>query len=71
MAIQSGQFLLKIINGVAGFSGVLISAFPWIAQSAAAMAFVSAIGIIIILLDAWFIILLFTRPPGYDNLGPG
>jgi hypothetical protein len=71
MAVQSGQFLIQIINGVAGFSGVLISAFPWIASSAPAMAFVSALGIIIILLDAWFIILLFTRPPAVDNLGPG
>ena len=71
LAVQSGQFLLQIINGVAGFSGVLISAFPWIAQSGPAMAFVSAIGIIIILLDAWFIVLIFTRPPAIDNLGPG
>jgi hypothetical protein len=70
-AIQGLQFLLQIINGVAGFSGVLISAFPWIAQSAPAMAFVSAIGIIIILLDAWFVILLFTRPPAIDQVGLG
>jgi hypothetical protein len=71
LSVQSIQFLLQIINGVAGFPGVLVSAFPWIAQSPAAMAFVSAIGIIIILLDAWFVILLFARPPAIDNLGPG
>ena len=71
LAVQSGQMLLQIINGIAGFSGVLISAFPWIASSAPAMAFVSGLGIIIILLDAWFVILLFTRPPLADNLGPG
>jgi hypothetical protein len=71
LAVQSVQFLLQIINGVAGFSGVLINAFPWMAASPAGMAFISAIGIIIILLDAWFVILLFARPPAIDNLGPG
>ena len=71
LAIQSGQMLLQIINGVAGFPGVLVSAFPWIAASPAAMAFVGALSIIIILLDMWFVILLFTRPPAIDNLGPG
>lgn len=71
LALQSGQMLLQIINGVAGFSGVLINAFPWIASSAPAMAFVDGLGIIIILLDMWFVILLFTRPPAIDNLGPG
>lgn len=71
LAVQSVQFLLQIINGVAGFSGVLINAFPWMAASPAGMAFISAIGIIIILLDAWFVILVFTRPPAIDNLGPG
>ena len=71
LAVQSGQMLLKIINGVAGYTGVLTNAFPWIAQSAPAMAFVNALGIIIILLDMWFVILLFTRPPAIDNVGPG
>lgn len=71
LAVQSVQFLLQIINGVAGFSGVIVNAFPWMVASPAGMAFISAIGIIIILLDAWFVILLFTRPPAIDNLGPG
>ena len=71
LAVQSGQMLLQILNGVAGFPGVLTSAFPWITSSPAAMAFVGAMSIIIILLDMWFVILLFTRPPAIDNLGPG
>lgn len=71
LGVQSVQMLLKIINGVAGYTGVLTNAFPWITQSAPAMAFVSALGIIIILLDMWFVILLFTRPPSIDNVGPG
>jgi hypothetical protein len=71
LAVQSGQMLLKIINGIAGYTGVITNAFPWVTQSAPAMAFVNALGIIIILLDMWFVILLFTRPPAIDNLGPG
>jgi hypothetical protein len=70
-AVQGLQFLLKIIIGVAGFTGVLTNAFPWLEQSVAGMAFLGAIGIIIILLDAWFIIMMFVRPPAIDNVGLG
>lgn len=71
LAIQAGQMLFQIINGIAGFPGVLLNVFPWIAASPAGMAFVGALSIIIILLDMWFVILLFARPPAIDNLGPG
>jgi len=71
LAVQSTQFLMQIINGVAGFPGVITNVFPWVAQSAAAMAFVNGLGIVIILLDMWFVILLFARPPAGDNMGLG
>lgn len=71
LAIQATQFLLQIITGVAGFPGVIVNAFPWVTQSAAAMAFIYSVGIIIILLDMWFVVMLFARPPAIDNLGPG
>jgi hypothetical protein len=71
MAIQSGQVILQIINDIAGYPGILSNAYPWMTQSPAGMAFILAIGVIVLLLDAWFVFLIFVKPPPIDNLNPG
>ena len=71
MAIQSSQLILQIITGIAGYPTIIMNAYPWIVQSPAGMALMLSFGVIILLLDAWFIFLVFAKPPPLDNLNPG
>lgn len=63
--------IFQVITGIAGYPGVLTNAYPWITQSPMGMAFVLALGVIIILLDGWFLFLVIVKPPPIDNLNPG
>ncbi|MFA4928261.1 MAG: hypothetical protein WC558_07075 [Patulibacter sp.] len=69
LAVQSGQMILTVIQGICGYDTILFAAFPWITLSPIAMAFVWIFRIVILLLDAWFIFLIFFKPPPLDNLG--
>lgn len=69
LAIQAGQMILTVLQGICGYDSILFAAFPWITLSPVAMAFVWIFRVVILLLDAWFIFLIFFKPPPLDNLG--
>ena len=61
--------ILLVIQGITGYDQILLSAFPWISLSAAGVAFVDCFKVVILLLDGWFIFLIFFRPTPLDNIG--
>ncbi len=69
LAIQSGQMILTILQGIVGYDAILLNAFPWITMSTAGVAFIQCFRIVILLLDAWFIFMIFFKPPLGDSLG--
>jgi hypothetical protein len=69
LAIQAAQMVLTVIQGIVGYDSILFAAFPWITLSPIAMAFVWIFRVVILLLDGWFIFLIFFKPPPLDNLG--
>lgn len=69
LAIQSGQMILIVLQGIVGYDSILINAFPWITTSTVGVAFVECFRVVILLLDGWFIFLIFFKPPPLDNLG--
>jgi hypothetical protein len=69
LAIQAGQMILTVIQGIVGYDIILFAAFPWITLSPIAMAFVWIFRVVILLLDGWFIFLIFFKPPALDQLG--
>jgi len=69
LAIQAAQMILTVIQGIVGYDAILFAAFPWITLSPIAMAFVWIFRVVILLLDGWFIFLIFFKPPPLDNLG--
>lgn len=69
LGIQAGQMVLTVLQAIAGYDAILFAAFPWITLSPIAMAFVWIFRVVILLLDGWFIFLIFFKPPPLDNLG--
>lgn len=69
LAIQAGQMILTVIQAIAGYDAILFAAFPWIQLSPIAMAFVWVFRVVILLLDGWFIFLIFFKPPALDQIG--
>jgi hypothetical protein len=69
LAIQAGQMVLIVLQNICGYDAVIMMAFPWIINSAPAMAFIWCFRVVILLLDMWFIFLIFFKPPVLDNLG--
>ena len=68
-AIQSGQMILTVIRGIIGYDTILETAFPWISASAAGVAFIDCFRVVILLLDGWFVFLIFFKPPVIDQVG--
>ena len=69
LAIQAGQMIMTVIQGICGYDSILFAAFPWITASPIAMAFIWVFRVVIILLDGWFVFLIFFKPPPLDNVG--
>lgn len=69
VGIQSAQMILTVLQGIVGYDNILINAFPWINSSMVGIAFLQCFRVVILLLDAWFIFLIFFKPPPLDNLG--
>jgi hypothetical protein len=69
MAIQAGQMILTVLQGIVAYDSILVGAFPWIATSSVGLAFLSCFKVVVLLLDGWFIFLIFFKPPPLDNLG--
>lgn len=69
LAIQAVQMILVVIQGICGYDSILFAAFPWIELSPIAMAFVWVFRVVILLMDVWFVFLVFFKPPPLDNLG--
>lgn len=67
--IQACMMILTILQALVGYDTILFAAFPWITLSPAAMAFVWIFRVVILLLDGWFIFLIFFKPPVLDNIG--
>jgi hypothetical protein len=69
LAIQAAQMVLTVLQGIVGYDSILLNAFPWIAISPIGVAFIDCFRVVILLLDGWFIFLIFFKPPPLDNLG--
>jgi hypothetical protein len=61
--------ILTVLQGIVAYDSILLGAFPWITASAPGVVFIQCFRVIILLLDGWFIFLIFFRPPPLDNLG--
>ena len=69
LAIQAAQMILTVLQGIVGYDSILLAAFPWINMSPVGVAFLLCFKVVILLLDGWFIFLIFFKPPPLDNLG--
>jgi hypothetical protein len=67
--IQACMMILTVLQALVGYDTILFAAFPWITLSPAAMAFVWVFRVVILLLDGWFIFLIFFKPPVIDQIG--
>ena len=71
LGIQACMMMLSILVSIVAFSVVLVFVFPFLSSSPLALAILGVTQIVVWLLYAWFIFIIFFKPPALDQLGVG
>jgi hypothetical protein len=71
MAIQAIQLMLSVMATIVAFSVVLVITFPFLRESAFALAILTVIQVVIWLLYLWLWFIMIYKPPAIDQIGIG